>query len=248
MNSRIKWLVAAAACTALHATHPLGAQNAVRYGLAGTVTGLDGGAVPEAEVTITVGRMDSLRLRSDSAGHFVALGLSSASVTVRVRRLGYQPKSVDVTLRSSSEPQPLIIALEPNPAELGMVKVREIAEEPDARLRDFYARKAANNFGRFIEASDIEKRHPQFISEIMRSVPGVTLSASGRVGNTLRIRGCQPLVWIDGVRIPNSQIDEVVTPSDVAALEVYSSFAGIPAQFFDRSATCGTILVWSRSK
>lgn len=248
MNSRIRWLVATAACAAVHATQPLGAQNAARYGLAGTVTGLDGGAVPEAEVTITVGRLDSLRLRSDSAGHFVALGLSSGSVTVRVRRLGYQPKSVDVTLRSSSEPQPLIIALEPNPAELGTVKVREIAEEPDARLRDFYARKAANNFGRFIEGSDIEKRHPQFISEIMRSVPGVTLSASGRVGNTLRIRGCAPLVWIDGVRIPNSQIDEVVTPSDVAALEVYSSFAGIPAQFFDRSATCGTILVWSRSK
>jgi hypothetical protein len=76
----------------------------------------------------------------------------------------------------------------------------------------------------------------------------VTLSASGRVGNTLRIRGCPPLVWIDGVRIPNTQIDEVVTPSDVAAVEIYSSFAGIPAQYFDRSATCGTILVWSRAK
>jgi hypothetical protein len=223
------------------------AQTSVRYSVAGTVTGLDGAALSDAEITIVAGRMDSLRVRSDTAGHFSATGLSSAAVTVSVRRLGYQPKRLDLMLRETGSP-PLVIALDPNPAELGTVKVREIAEEPDARLRDFYARKATNNFGRYIEGSDIEKRHPQFISEIMRSVPGVTLSASGRVGNTLRIRGCAPLVWIDGVRIPNSQIDEVVTPSDVAALEVYSSFAGIPAQYFDRSATCGTILVWSRTK
>jgi hypothetical protein len=128
------------------------------------------------------------------------------------------------------------------------VKIREIAAEPDARLREFYARRQSNSFGRYFEQSDIEKRHPQFISELFRQVPGVSLSASGRVGNTLRIRGCAPLVWVDGVRIPKAQIDEVVTPSDVAAVEIYSSFAGIPAQFFDRSATCGTVLVWSRAK
>jgi hypothetical protein len=207
---------------------------------------MDGSAVPDAEITVLAGASDSLRLRSDTAGKFVASGLTVSAVTVRVRRLGFQPKSVDVTLRTGSAP--IVITLEPNPAELGTVKIREIAAEPDARLRDFYARRASNSFGKYFEAAEIEKRRPQFISEMFRQVPGVTLSASGRVGNTLRIRGCAPLVWIDGVRIPNSQIDEVVTPSDVAAVEIYSSFAGIPAQYFDRTATCGTILVWSRAK
>ena len=248
MKPRIRWLGLAIALAITPAWAPAAwAQTSVRYSVAGTVTGMDGAALPDAEVTIVAGRLDSVRVRSDTAGHFSASGLSSSAVTVSVRRLGYQPKSIEVTLRESGS-APLVIALDANPAELGTVKVREIAEESDARLREFYARRATNNFGRFIEQSDIEKRHPQFISEMMRSVPGVTLSASGRVGNTLRIRGCAPLVWIDGVRIPNSQIDEVVTPSDVAAVEVYSSFAGIPAQYFDRTATCGTILVWSRSK
>jgi hypothetical protein len=245
MNSRIRWLVGLGLCVAAPAAS---AQSAVRYQLAGTITGLDGAAVPDAEITITTGRADSLRLRSDTAGRFVVTGLSASTATVRVRRLGFQPKSVDVALHSEPGAAPIIIVLEPNPAELGTVKIREIAAEPDARLREFYARRASNSFGRYIEGADIEKRRPQFISEMMRSVPGVTLSASGRVGNTLRIRGCAPLVWVDGVRVPNSQIDEVVTPSDVAALEVYSSFAGIPAQYFDRTATCGTILVWSRAK
>jgi Carboxypeptidase regulatory-like domain/TonB-dependent Receptor Plug Domain len=244
VNSRIRWLGLAVMLASAPAAL---AQTAVRYSVTGTITGMDGAALAEAEITIVSGRLDSLRMRSDTAGHFSAAGLSAAAVTVNVRRLGYQPKSVNVVLRESGSPA-VVIALEPNPAELGTVKIREISEEPDARLRDFYSRKATNNFGRYIEGSEIEKRHPQFISEMMRTVPGASLSASGRVGNTLRFRGCAPLVWIDGVRIPNSQIDEVVTPSDVAGLEVYSSFAGIPAQYFDRTATCGTILVWSRSK
>jgi Carboxypeptidase regulatory-like domain/TonB-dependent Receptor Plug Domain len=252
MNSRIRWLVAGAACGALMAAPRIAAaqsvtpQSAARYALAGVVAGTDGAAVPDAEITIVSVGADSVRVRSDSAGKFRASGLTTAAVTVRVRRLGYQPKSLDLMLREGSPP--IVITLEPNPAELGTVKIREIAAEPDARLREFYARRATNSFGRYFEASEIEKRRPQFISEMFRQVPGATLSASGRIGNTLRIRGCPPLVWVDGVRIPNSQIDEVVTPSDVAAVEIYNSFAGIPAQYFDRSATCGTILVWSRAK
>jgi hypothetical protein len=228
------------------AAQSVSTQGAARYTLAGTVTGLDGSAVSDAEITVLEGMVDSLRLRTDTAGKFRAGGLTTASVTVRVRRLGYQPKSVDVTLREASSP--VVIVLEPNPAELGTVKIREIAAEPDGRLREFYARRVSNSFGKYFEQSEIEKRRPQFISEMFRQVPGVSLSASGRVGNTLRIRGCPPLVWVDGVRVPKSQIDEVVSPSDVAAVEIYSSFAGIPAQYFDRTATCGTILVWSRAK
>jgi hypothetical protein len=252
MNSRIGWLVAGVVCGALAATprtaaaQSVSAQSAAHYALAGVVAGTDGSAIPEAEITVVAVGADSVRVRSDSAGKFHASGLTAAAVTVRVRRLGYQPKTLDLVLREGSPP--ILITLEPNPAELGTVKIREIAAEPDARLREFYARRASNSFGKYFEGSDIEKRRPQFISEMFRQVPGVTLSASGRVGNTLRIRGCPPLVWIDGVRIPNTQIDEVVTPSDVAAVEIYSSFAGIPAQYFDRSATCGTILVWSRAK
>ena len=165
-----------------------------------------------------------------------------------MRHLGYTPKTVDVIIKGADNSESVIVALEPNPAELNAVDVRATQNEPDARLREFYARKASNSFGHYMDAADFEKRHPQFVSEMLRQVPGVTLSASSRVGNTVRIRGCAPLVWVDGVRIPKTQIDEVTVPSDVAAIEVYSSFAGIPAQYFDRTATCGTILVWSRTR
>ena len=35
--------------------------------------------------------------------------------------------------------------------------------------------------------------------------------------------------------------------AEVAAMEVYYSFAGVPSRYFDRTATCGTILVWLKS-
>ncbi len=85
------------------------------------------------------------------------------------------------------------------------------------------------------------------MSQVVRTIPGVTLIPS-RFGSVVRLRGCKPLLWLDGVRLPGAELDELIHPSEVAALEVYPSWAGIPAQYFDRSATCGTILLWTRSR
>src|SRR6185312_12595303 len=85
---------------------------------------------------------------------------------------------------------------------------------------------------------------PEHASDALRGIPGVSVTPGHRLGNDVRIRGCVPLVWVNGLRAINAQIDDVVAGSDVAALEVYNSFAGVPAQYLDRTATCGTILVW----
>src|SRR6476646_4749755 len=120
MNSRILGYIAVAAVIArdaapgILAAQSVSAQSAIRFTLAGTITSPDGSAVSDAEVTVLAGPSDSLRLRSDSLGKVRATGLAVSSVTVRVRRLGYQPKSVDVTLRESLSP--ILIQLEPNPA------------------------------------------------------------------------------------------------------------------------------------
>jgi hypothetical protein len=74
----------------------------------------------------------------------------------------------------------------------------------------------------------------------------------------VRLRGCGvrgqsaekvgPMVWLDGVRLVGAEIDEVTQATDIAAIEVYNSFAGVPAQYLDRSAVCGTILVWTKTR
>jgi hypothetical protein len=240
---RRRWLACAALC-AVSGTAI--AQSSAHYTLSGTITGLDGAPVADAEVSIMQADVRVRALRSDTAGRFVAADLSAPLLSVHVRRLGYQPKVIDVTIRADDRKSNVVIALDPMPAELNKVSV--VAEETDARLRAYEDRKATNSFGHYIDGGTIEKRRPQFLSEMLRTVPGVTVTATRGIGNNVRIRGCAPLVWLDGVRLTRAQLDEVIQPSEVAAMEIYSSFSGIPAQYFDRAATCGTILVWSRSK
>lgn len=114
-------------------------------------------------------------------------------------------------------------------------------------LRDFDQRSSSNKLGYFLNARQIEALHPQFTSDALRRIPGVVVVPSHGIGNGVRIRGCAPLVWVDGQRAPGAELDEVTHGSDVAALEVYRSLAGVPAEFTDRSATCGTILVWMKT-
>jgi hypothetical protein len=237
-------LVALAMCSALH---PALGQS-VRYTITGTLTDSEGSPVAGAEVVIAQAGASDLTVRSDSAGRFTNAQLVGPSLVLHVRRLGFQPKSVDVTIRGADRRSSVIIILDPMAAELNAVSVLDTEGPIDIHLRDFYARKSTNSFGHYVEQAAIEKRRPQFVSEMLRSMGGIALSPSGRIGNLVRIRGCPPLVWLDGVRVTGSQVDEIVQPSEVAAMEIYSSFAGIPAQFFDRSATCGTILVWTRTK
>jgi outer membrane receptor for ferrienterochelin and colicin len=114
------------------------------------------------------------------------------------------------------------------------------------KLAGFYARKANNRFGTFIERESFLKRNPPRASEVLRSVSGVQLQTSGRIGSVVRLHGCKPMIYLDGQRVPGAELDEVVTVSDVAAIEVYPTLGAIPPQFLDLSSRCGSIVVWLR--
>ncbi|HSQ29355.1 MAG TPA: carboxypeptidase regulatory-like domain-containing protein [Gemmatimonadaceae bacterium] len=227
---------------------PAMARQRTSYALSGTIADHDGKPVEGAEVTVIEHDSSTRRVRSDTAGRFELRSLVTPTVTLKIRRLGFASRIVDVAINGADRHSTVVIELEPVAAELAGVAVVDAADEPDARLRAYYSRKATNSFGRYIDGTLIETRRPQYLSEMLRSVSGVSISPSSRIGYRVLIRGCPPLVWLDGVRIPGAQLDEIIQPAEVAAMEVYNSFAGIPAQYFDRSATCGTILVWTRAR
>lgn len=241
-------LAVGASLMQLAAQPPAAARQRASYSLSGTIADHDGKPLEGAEVSLIEHDSVSRLVRSDSAGHFELRALPAASARLHIRRLGFASRTVDVAISGADYHSVVVIELDAAPTTLAGVEVVDIANEPDMRLRNYYSRKASNSFGHFIDGSAIESRHPQFVSEMLRSVTGATVTPSGRIGYIVRLRGCAPLVWLDGVRVPGAQVDELIQPSEVAAMEVYNSFAGIPAQYFDRSATCGTILVWTRAK
>ena len=236
------------------------AQGGVTYEVWGAVVDRNGDPLTGAEITLlerdTVARL----VRTDARGHFRMDALPSDVSLFRVRRVGYQAKLLEVHFSKSSRSTNMVVSLEPTVTVLDTVIVEADTEvvRPDSRLAGFYERLKSNHFGHFITEEMLAKLRPHHTSEALRSVPGVVMRPSRRIGNVVRLRNCGvraesadrvgPLVWVDGVRLPGAELDEITQGNDVAAIEVYNSFAEVPVQYFDRTAVCGTILVWTKSR
>ena len=80
---------------------------------------------------------------------------------------------------------------------------------------------------------------------MLRMIPGVRVHSTRNGRNVVRFRGCAPTLWLDGMPLRGTEVDDVVFPLDVAGVEVYRSLAGTPPQFMDMSG-CGAIVVWTR--
>jgi hypothetical protein len=213
-----------------------------------TVSGVvkDATGAPVADVEVGVIRGERLQqfVTTAADGTFLLSGMSSGVIPLRVRRLGYAIQFIDVDSRT-----PAATALE--------IVLRQVASQldevmiaaNDRRLTEYYERKQQRgSFARFLEQSEILRIGARNPSDLFRTMPGVVIStASG--GNTIRIRGCQPMVWVDGQRVPGAELDEVIHPSEIAAIEFYPSNAGVPAQFTERgNRLCGSVLVWTRTQ
>jgi hypothetical protein len=199
--------------------------------------------VPSAEVGLTLQGMKQMLVRSDKVGHFAFDGVPAIPGKLMVRRLGYRVKTITLDTYKLAAGEPMQIALESVASDLDTVTV----EAMRGRMEEFYNHKNNSSFGYFIDQPEIKKRAPRFVSELFRTIPGARIQVSRRIGNTITLRGCQPRIWVDGVRTQDTEVDEVANVDEVAAIEVYPSWAGTPPQYMDRETrACGTIVIWSR--
>jgi carboxypeptidase family protein/TonB-dependent receptor-like protein len=220
-------------------------RPAADYVLKGIVTDTAGQPIGGAEILLSQATDRVRTVRSEFDGRFEFRGLRAVPVLVRARRLGYRTQNAPVRLRPDTVPL-LIFVLRLVPTDIDGVVVRGTVDDSKGRLIEFYQHKAQNRFGYFFERADIERRGPSHISELLRQVRGVHLSPAGTLGNSVRLRGCRPMVWLNGLRVPDAEVDEVAHPDEVEALEVYVSMIGMPARLVDLVGKCGAVLIWTR--
>jgi hypothetical protein len=58
-----------------------------------------------------------------------------------------------------------------------------------------------------------------------------------------------PAVYLDGVRFPllGESIDNIIDPSQLEGIEVYTHAAEVPAQFASARSNCGVIALWTKN-
>jgi hypothetical protein len=138
----------------------------------------------------------------------------------------------------------------------GVVQLRPVAivsssRRTAGRLSGFYDRAQRRGFGTFITREQIDQRRPFFVSDLLRTIPGLQVVPSARgFGNDVRtIEGCRPAVFLDGSHFPlmGESIDDIVTPEALEGVEVYTHAAEVPAQFqVPGGNTCGAIVLWTK--
>ncbi|HEU4585506.1 MAG TPA: carboxypeptidase regulatory-like domain-containing protein [Gemmatimonadaceae bacterium] len=183
-------------------------------------------------------------------GTFALAGLPAGSQSLEVRYVGYAPEKMTVDLVSNTT-RSVTVTLDERANVLDAVTVYGKRSKRSRDITGFLQRRKSG-FGQFMTREDIEKRQPFRFTDLLRGVVGfmVAPSSEGLGYRILSSRGvtssgnCTPGLYIDGVQIFDPEnIDDLVVPSDIAAVEAYPSASGAPPQFV--RGACGSILIWT---
>jgi len=210
----------------------------------------------KAVTNARVGLLDqAATVLTDPAGRFTLSGVAAGTQTVEIRALGYQPVRRAVALRSSAPTD-----LEPTTLDRAaqtLSSIRVTGSRRDGRLSKFGfedRRRRTNGF--FMNAEEIAKKSGIYLGDVLRFAPGVTPEYT-RNGRTFTMRStvngdrCSPTYYLDGTRwfpldgLSIIELERFMTLNDVAAVEVYSSGAGMPMQF-DTGNGCSSVVFWTK--
>jgi len=194
------------------------------------------------------------RALTNATGEFTLTELPSGTQSVVARQMGFAPVSQAVDL-SARQPTTTIITMSRAVQVLDPVVV---TAEGDAGLDNigFTSRKRAMS-GTFMDAEDIMARGPNLLTDVFRTVPSLKVvpvspyeyTVESSRGNMLG--GNCVKYWLDGGPYDSvfpGDIDRMIPPRDIAAIEVYNG-STVPIQFTNaNSGNCAVIVIWSKYK
>jgi hypothetical protein len=242
-------------------------HGVARKTLLGTVLveGTVNEGVNDAEVI-----MADLRTRTDRQGHFRLDGIGRNSQTIHIRRVGffeYEGKA-DLSAGDSLSARFFLRRMARKVDTIFVESTKPWMEEFESRRK--------RGSGSFLTRADLAKKEAKPLSEILADVSGLNVVrmaggaaavATRRTSGSIiradtaldaadRRRGARPAcytqVFLDGVRVftpgdsqPLFDVNSL-NPSAIEAIEYYRSSAETPAKYSSPSASCGTLLIWTR--
>jgi hypothetical protein len=227
----------------------------------------DGSPIPYANVSVNGG----MPLITDARGD-VALGADKMrSITTAVRRIGFQPWFGTVDFPDTLSR--VTITLTPVGQRLGEVRITANASPISPFVRGFYDRWAMRQKGlltaTFIGPEELEFRHPDNITNVLRGLLGVRMKPVGGLGDLFQVLfsaetdlNCPMAVVLDGKQIyPTDLVSKTGPPpitvvyinrnivaSQIMGIEVYARGGNMPIELQVNDTRCGVVAFWTGSR
>ncbi len=264
-SAKVRWLWAV---LLLGAVQLATAQSNPRVTI--IVTDSSGGVVPYATLMFRTGHPI---LANDSGSALVA-NLGAGRHAIEVRRLGFRPVTLEFSLRSDTTVHVTLNRIAQS-LEAMTVTARSVNRLARSGVYEHMLDlQHGLLIGAFVTAEEIETRHPPVISQMLEGrYPGVSVTAGGVPISSFN-GGCAMTVYVDGGRydggttmgggspgkmyfrppagyagppIPSEHtIDRVVSPDEVAAIEIYPRATTAPAVYQHLNGGCGIIAIWTK--
>lgn len=190
---------------------------------------------------------------TNERGEFSLSGAPSGTQMLLVRHLGWTPREVPVDL-TVQKPQRVAVQLQKFIPVMDPVVVTARAERALESVG--FTQRQRSGMGKYITAAEIVRRQPTYLSDVLRTVPGLTVRMNGLQpeivstrGGSLTNQGCVNY-FVDGMRFQSvgGDANEFVNPREVVGIEVYQPSL-VPSQFMDSGgAACTTIVVWTKQR
>jgi hypothetical protein len=246
------------------------AQNAGINGL--VITRLGRVPIEGAVVTLLEARRSAT---STSAGAYQILGVPPGNYALSVRKIGFDPINVRITLQAG---QVIDADIELEPARVQ--RLEEVTVRADSTLHgpmlQIAARMRYNAGGVFMLRAELDSARGRPVSDLLRkrargahmvnwSARGAILLATARgmasivknpqaePGNPSSPTACFCQVYLDGIRIysPTGQSPapdlSQYDAGTLEAVEYYPGPATTPLEYGGDGASCGTLLLWTRA-
>jgi len=191
---------------------------------------------------------------TNEKGEFMLRNLPSGSHVLLARHLGFGAETVPVDL-STREPKQVTIKLPKFVANIDPVIVT--AKRAAGLDKVGFNQRKKSGTGYYLDQDQIQRLRPNYLTDILRQVPGIRISYSpqgevvtgSRGVSSLTNNGCVQY-YVDDMPWQSAMpgdINNFVNGSEVVGVEVYQG-SNTPAQYSRAMSDCTTIVLWTKFK
>jgi hypothetical protein len=250
-----------------------GAQRSTRV-IDGTVVDTRDRPIPFVSLTV-VGGPTAV---SDDSGHFRLLVAHKDRLVFDVRRIGYMPSRIALVDGGDTSVSVLLLAATRELPGVEVTDTRLRPPGLAGFEQRMIDRKRGAGTGHFFTAKDIEAMQPLRVTQVVENTPSMVVRRTGgdRFAIFGRLAGggeCAATVYLDGTRIAGAgdalmgrdrrgrpivmrsgdgdgaSIDQFVTPTELAGVEVYARALLAPVQLQPNDPNamkCAIVAYWTK--